>query len=63
MGPIDFLILALIAAILGFAGWYVYKSKKSGQKCIGCPDGATCGNKCSGGCAGCSCSCSSQTEE
>ncbi len=45
---VDFIIVAVIVAILGLAAWYVYRSQKSGKKCIGCPDG--CGNcqSCSG---------------
>ena len=51
MGPVDFIIIAVIAVILGAAFWYVYKSKKSGRKCVGCPDG------CSSQCSGCSGKC------
>ena len=52
----DILIIAVLAAILGGAGWYVYRAKKQGVKCIGCPDAKTCAGNCSGcsGCAGCS---------
>ena len=50
---IDFLIIAIILAILGGAAFYIYKAKKSGAKCIGCPDAKTC----SGNCAGCSGNC------
>ena len=50
MKPIDYFLIAIIAVILGLAIWYIYRSKKRGVKCIGCPDGA----KCSGNCAGCS---------
>ena len=49
MKPVDFLVIAVIAAIIGLAAWYVYKAKKSGKKCIGCPEGT-----CSGGCSHCS---------
>ena len=48
MGIADYIIIAVIALILGLAGGYVYKAKKSGQKCIGCPSGGK----------GCSCNCS-----
>ena len=54
MGPIDYLIIAIIAAILGFAVWFMIRAKKKGVKCIGCPDGAACSGKCSGNCSGCS---------
>ena len=39
---IDIALLAVIAIIAGLAGWYVYRSKKKGNKCIGCPDGGSC---------------------
>ena len=45
----DLLIIAILAVILGGAGFYVYRSKKSGRKCIGCPSGGSCGS-CSCGC-------------
>ena len=35
----DYIIMAVIALIIGGAVWYVIKAKKSGKKCIGCPDG------------------------
>ena len=47
MNPVDIIIVAVVVAILGLAGWYVYKARKSGKKCIGCPDAKTCsGNYC-----------------
>ncbi len=57
----DLIFTAILVAILGAAAWYVYKAKKSGVKCIGCPAGGSCSGKCSGSC-GCddgagSCSC------
>ncbi len=54
MGLIDYLLIGILAAVLGLAAWYVYKSKKSGKKCIGCPDSCACSaGNCSGGCSGC----------
>ena len=47
-------IILIVALILGAAGGYVWKAKKSGKKCIGCPDSGAC----SGNCSGCSCGCS-----
>lgn len=44
----DILIILTVAAIVALAGWYVYRSKKRGQKCIGCPEGS-----CSGSCSCC----------
>ena len=44
---VDIVIIAVIAVITGLAAFYVYKSKKQGKKCIGCPY--------NGNCASCSC--------
>ena len=33
----DLLIVVIVAAIVTLAGTYVYKAKKRGQTCIGCP--------------------------
>ncbi len=46
----DTIIIALILiTVIGLAAFYVYKAKKSGKKCIGCPVSGKCG----GGCCGC----------
>ena len=51
---IDVILVVILLAILGGAGFYVYRAKKSGRKCIGCPEGScphagtpgcTCGRK------------------
>ena len=52
MGPVDYLILAVILLIVGGAAFYIYKAKKSGKKCIGCPDSGDCSSKCCS-CTGC----------
>lgn len=49
------IIIAVILAIVALAVVYIVKAKKSGKKCIGCPDSGTCGSKNSEG--GCSCCC------
>lgn len=49
------LILGLVLLVLiGAAVKYIIKAKKKGIKCIGCPEGASCGRKQSGGCSCCS---------
>ncbi len=48
MGPKDIVIIAVIVLIIGSAAFYIYKAKKSGKKCIGCPDSGSC-QGCSGG--------------
>lgn len=45
----------VILAIVALAARYVIKAKKSGRKCIGCPDGGCCSGKENGGCC-CGCS-------
>lgn len=50
----NFIVIAVVLAIVGLAAWYIYRAKKSGQKCIGCPDARTCSGNCCGGC-GCGC--------
>ena len=50
----DLIIAVILLVIIGLAAWYVYRAKKNGQKCIGCPNGA-CPHKNSGGCQ-CGCS-------
>ena len=51
----DFIVVVILAVILTAAVRYVYKAKRSGAKCIGCPMGAAC-SRCGGGpSAGCGC--------
>ena len=53
MNPIDYILIAVIVAIAALSIWAIIKSKKSGKKCIGCPDSGSCG----GGCSNCGCGC------
>ena len=53
MGSVDIIVISVIAVIVVAAGWCIYKSKKNGKKCIGCPDSGSY----SGSCAGCACGC------
>ena len=32
----------ILLLIIGSAAFYIYKSKKSGKKCIGCPNSGIC---------------------
>ena len=45
----NLIILAVVAVILALSGGYLYKAKKRGVRCIGCPSGCSCNGK-SGGC-------------
>ena len=47
----NLIVIAVVALVVGAAGAYVYKSKKKGTKCIGCPSAQSCAN-CSRGCGG-----------
>jgi len=58
----NIIIVAVIVLIIAFAGFYVYKAKKSGKKCIGCPDGCSCDSK-SNGSSSCGCGCCGAEEE
>ncbi len=53
----DIIVIIIVAVIVVFAGLYIYKAKKSGKKCIGCPDAENCGKKnassCGGHCSSC----------
>lgn len=48
----DFIVIAIILAAVVLASLYIYKAKKSGQACIGCPHSKECGKT--------HCSCSSK---
>ncbi len=56
----DYIIFAVIVLILGGAIWYVIKAKKSGKKCIGCPDGCCSNTK---ECCACSCGCDAEKKD
>ena len=50
---IDYIVLALILLILALSALFIYRSKKKGKKCIGCPDSCACSaTNCTGGCHG-----------
>ncbi len=49
----NIIIIVILVVILGLAGWYIYKAKKNGKKCIGCPEGCSCSAK--NTCCACSC--------
>ena len=55
MELIDYIVLGIIALIIGGAAAYIIKAKKSGKKCIGCPDSGACASasRCGGTCSSC----------
>ena len=62
----NFLVILVVAIIVGLAIAYIVREKKRGVKCIGCPSAATCPNsgKCKGNCSSDSdTQCACHTEE
>lgn len=55
----DYIIIGVVIVIVVLAGLYIRRSKKSGKKCVGCPDGGSCSSE---RCAGCSYGCSADKE-
>jgi len=41
----DYIIIAVLIIIIGLASFYLYKAKKKGKKCIGCPHCGICASK------------------
>ncbi len=54
----EIIAIVLIVLIIGAALFYIIKAKKSGKKCIGCPNSGSChkNNKSSHNCENC-CGC------
>ena len=48
----DIIVIAIIALIIGGAVAYIIKAKKSGKRCIGCPEGCHCSKGACGHCDG-----------
>ena len=46
----NIIIIAAVVLIVALAGLYVFREKKKGKKCIGCPEGGKCT---SGDCQSC----------
>lgn len=40
------ILITLLLLIVSLSGFYIYKAKKSGKKCVGCPYANSC---CKGG--------------
>lgn len=53
MNFVDWIVLAIIVSVASLACWYIYRSKKKGKKCIGCPDSGKCSGVCSDCCGNC----------
>lgn len=44
----DFIIIAIVVCIVVGVSVYLYRAKKRGEACIGCPAGKQCRRKCGG---------------
>ena len=44
---VDYIVGGIVVAVIGLAVRYIYKQKKNGSKCIGCPYCKNCSSKCS----------------
>ncbi len=55
----NIVIILILLVILGSSCFYIVKAKKSGVKCIGCPQGGTCASK-NNGTTECTCGCHSE---
>ena len=44
----NIIVLVIVGLIVGAAAGYIWKEKKKGVKCVGCPYAKTCGGNCSG---------------
>lgn len=42
----NIIVAVILIVIVAAAGLYVYKAKKRGQKCIGCPYAQNCAGNC-----------------
>lgn len=42
----DYIILAILVVVIAAIIVYLYRAKKRGQKCIGCPHCKQCNGKC-----------------
>ncbi len=46
----NIIIVVLLLVIVGVIVWYLYKAKKRGETCIGCPYANMCKGNCNGSC-------------
>ncbi len=46
MGIEDIIIIAILVLIVAGISLYIYREKKKGSKCIGCPYSKSCGGNC-----------------
>ena len=42
----NFIIVVIVAAVIGSALWYIRREKRRGRKCVGCPCAGNCPCSC-----------------
>ncbi len=42
----NYIIIAIIALVVGASLYYLIRAKRRGDRCIGCPYAKSCGGKC-----------------
>ena len=42
----DVIVVAVVVLAIAAAVYYIYRAKKNGKKCIGCPYSGQCGGRC-----------------
>ena len=47
----NLIIILLVSGILVLAGRYIYREKKAGKACVGCPYSGSCAKSRTGGCS------------
>ena len=45
----DLIVIGVLIAIVGGAALYIYRAKKKGAACVGCPNAKNCGKTCCSG--------------
>ncbi|MBQ3544510.1 MAG: FeoB-associated Cys-rich membrane protein [Lachnospiraceae bacterium] len=55
----NIIIIAILVVVIGSAIAYIIKAKKSGVKCIGCPNGGNCAHK-NDKSSSCNCGCNAE---
>ena len=62
MTSTDYIVIGIVAVIIGLAVGYIIKAKKSGRKCIGCPSGSCCCECKTNTAPDCGCNCQGKAE-
>ncbi|MBR5251381.1 MAG: FeoB-associated Cys-rich membrane protein [Oscillospiraceae bacterium] len=44
----DFIVMAIVLAIVGGAAFYIYREKKKGVRCVGCSHAGECAKRAQG---------------